>query len=642
MSKSSKKEVIEELKMEETPKITRSTKNKKRKIKKKFIISGICVLIFIILLISLGFVYSIKTKEMISNKADKYYKKMEVNKDFGKNKKLISYSKDVSSSIRYPFVGIKGIDNDILHDVKKIEKDYYKKYQSNKFVFNKFKYYLFVDYDAYYGVDDIVSVVYYANIVNNKNKLISENIYTSNYSLKEACKVKDNYIFVEGYTKNISNSLLNYYKDKKELSKNYKDFLKEDNKYHYALSKDGILIIMNKKGIYNKKGIEKITFKYDDFKNIINIDTTKNVKKIKKISRNEKLTDNKKIMYIKTKTNVYAKANKNSDVLLILEKGEVVEQLELGNIEFSKVNYNDKDYYVLFKYLSDKPVAKLGYTDVSDKIEIKNKAILYKEDNDKSEKIATLNKITSLSRIGKKENWNEVIYNNKIAFVKSSDLVVKSNETYLNIGNRKIDPKKPMVALTFDDGPNPSSSNRILDTLEKYNSVATFFELGSLASSYPNVIKREEKIGCEVASHTYSHADLAGLSRDGILGEVNKADNVFKKILGHDVSLLRPPYGSTSQLVRNTVNHPLILWDIDTLDWKSRNKNSILSEVHAVSDYNGRIILMHSIYETTADAVEELVPELINKGYQLVTVSELAKYKGYNTLKNGGIYYNFR
>ena len=105
--------------------------------------------------------------------------------------------------------------------------------------------------------------------------------------------------------------------------------------------------------------------------------------------------------------------------------------------------------------------------------------------------------------------------------------------------------------------------------------------------------------------------------------------------------MVRPPYGNANSTVKSTLKYPLINWDIDTLDWKSRNAESVLKEIHKYSDYDGRIILMHGIYNSTAEAVEKLVPELIDNGYQLVTVSEMAKYKNV-TLKNGTVYLNFR
>ena len=207
--------------------------------------------------------------------------------------------------------------------------------------------------------------------------------------------------------------------------------------------------------------------------------------------------------------------------------------------------------------------------------------------------------------------------------------------------NRKIDPKKPMVAITFDDGPNNTATPKILNTLEKYGVVATFFDLGQNITYFPKVVKREEAIGCEVASHTYAHKNLNTLSAKQIQKDLNKAVKAYEDVLGHKPALVRPPYGNANATVKKTINYPLINWDIDTLDWKSRNAKKILKEIHKYSDYDGRIILMHGIYDSTADAVATLVPELINKGYQLVTVSEMAQYKGV-TLKPGKVYLNFR
>ena len=206
--------------------------------------------------------------------------------------------------------------------------------------------------------------------------------------------------------------------------------------------------------------------------------------------------------------------------------------------------------------------------------------------------------------------------------------------------DRKIDSSKPMVALTFDDGPGKSTT-KILNTLEKYNVVATFFDLGQNMLNNPSTVKREEAIGCEVESHTYAHKNLNKLSATQIKEDMKKAENAFEKVLGHKPHLVRPPYGNANATVKNTLKYPLINWDIDTLDWKSRNADSIMKEIHKYSSYDGRIILMHGIYDSTAEAVARLVPELINKGYQLVTVSEMAKYKGV-TLKTGTVYLNFR
>lgn len=268
-----------------------------------------------------------------------------------------------------------------------------------------------------------------------------------------------------------------------------------------------------------------------------------------------------------------------------------------------------------------------------------------KENNkvDKEEK----NNVVANSNKTKNETTNNVSENNSISIEEKNTTtntteVTKSSETTTTTNkNRKINAKKPMVALTFDDGPNGTATPKILNTLEKYGVVATFFDLGQNIANYPKVVKREEELGCEVASHTYSHKNLNTLSTKQIQNDLNKAIKAYENVLGHKPALVRPPYGNANATVKKAINYPLINWDIDTLDWKSRNASKILNEVHKYSDYDGRIILMHGIYDSTADAVAKLVPELINKGYQLVTVSEMAQYKGI-TLKPGKVYLNFR
>ena len=245
-------------------------------------------------------------------------------------------------------------------------------------------------------------------------------------------------------------------------------------------------------------------------------------------------------------------------------------------------------------------------------------------------------------------SWYQVKYSGKTGYAASKYLKTakkqdnkKNNSKKVIKGKRTIDPSKPMVALTFDDGPNGKATPKILDTLEKYNAVATFFDLGSCMKNYPKVTKREAAIGCEVESHTYAHQNLNKLSASQIKADIKKAEKVYKQTLGHKPSLVRPPYGNANATVRRNVNYPLINWDVDTLDWKSRNAKSIMKEIHKIKNFDGRVILMHSIYTSTADAVKILVPELKKKGYQFVTVSEMAHYEGVN-LKAGKVYCSFR
>ncbi len=161
-------------------------------------------------------------------------------------------------------------------------------------------------------------------------------------------------------------------------------------------------------------------------------------------------------------------------------------------------------------------------------------------------------------------------------------------------------------------------------------------------AQYPETIEREEKIGCEVASHTYSHQNLNKLSLARVTEEQSKTEDVMDSILGHTSNLIRPPYGNVNQTVRQAYeDYILIGWDIDTLDWKSKDADAVIAEVRKIDEFDGRIILMHSIYNSTAEAVETIVPELLNQGYQLVTVSEMIKYKGAQP-EGGKLYYNFK
>lgn len=196
------------------------------------------------------------------------------------------------------------------------------------------------------------------------------------------------------------------------------------------------------------------------------------------------------------------------------------------------------------------------------------------------------------------------------------------------------DPNKPMVALTFDDGPGPYT-DRILSCLESHGAKATFFVVGNRLNTYSAQLKREAEMGMEIGCHTWSHANLTTLSAGGVSGEVTRTNELVRSLTGICPVTVRPPYGSHNATVRSAAGAPLILWSIDTLDWKTRNANSTYNAVlDNVKD--GDIILMHDIHSPTADAVELIVPALIERGYQLVTVSELAQYRG--GLVNGQTY----
>lgn len=197
------------------------------------------------------------------------------------------------------------------------------------------------------------------------------------------------------------------------------------------------------------------------------------------------------------------------------------------------------------------------------------------------------------------------------------------------------------VALTFDDGPSRANDGRIVETLQKYGAHATFFVLGDRARVDGDILQMYLAAGCEIGSHSWNHPQLSKMKWDEIERQLSKMNKTVSKLTGgYQIQLLRPPYGSISNTMRKKLDMPMILWSLDTLDWKTRNTKKIFREVRKeVKD--GDIILMHDIYSTTADAVEKVVPWLQNKGYDILTVSELMERKGKN-IEGGSAYLNGR
>ena len=235
------------------------------------------------------------------------------------------------------------------------------------------------------------------------------------------------------------------------------------------------------------------------------------------------------------------------------------------------------------------------------------------------------------------QQWTDWMKNGEEAGVSGAGLridgirisIVKKNEgrnTYA--GN--IDPTKPMLALTYDDGPSAHATPRILAALEKYNSRATFFMVGKQAEKRMDVVKKMEELGCEVANHTYDHTLMTKVPPEELASQLARTNQVVSDACGISPVLMRPCGGARSEAGMNIVgaiSMPAVLWSIDTMDWKTRDAQTTIQTVLEQAK-DGDIILMHDLYETTADASEVLIPELVNRGFQLVTVSELASYRG--------------
>ena len=207
-----------------------------------------------------------------------------------------------------------------------------------------------------------------------------------------------------------------------------------------------------------------------------------------------------------------------------------------------------------------------------------------------------------------------------------------------SIKESSIDKNKPMMALTFDDGPGPRTME-LLSVLEKYGAHATFFMQGIHAAKYQDEIKKMTEIGCELGNHSYNHANLSKQDAKGLKDQVDKTNDLIKGIVGRGATVLRPPYGAIGGVMHEKVKMPMILWNIDTLDWKTRNAQKTIETVmNNVGD--GDIVLMHDIHTESVDAALKLIPKLEKEGYQLVTISEMAEAKG-QKLENGVKYCDF-
>ncbi len=191
---------------------------------------------------------------------------------------------------------------------------------------------------------------------------------------------------------------------------------------------------------------------------------------------------------------------------------------------------------------------------------------------------------------------------------------------------RQVDPNCPMVALTFDDGPYTPVTGRILDALQAVDGRATFFIVGSRIDGREEILRRIADSGCELGNHTFDHVELRGQSEAKIRAQLEKTENRIVEVAGRGTTVLRPPGGVYDQSVLNMCDKPIVFWTIDTMDWSHQKKDISVQRVLENAE-DGDIILMHDLFFPTAEAVEELVPALTARGFQLVTVTELLTYR---------------
>lgn len=198
--------------------------------------------------------------------------------------------------------------------------------------------------------------------------------------------------------------------------------------------------------------------------------------------------------------------------------------------------------------------------------------------------------------------------------------------------NRIVDPSSKVVALTFDDGPS-KYTKEIIDILNKNDVEATFFILGNKANIYSDTLKYMVSSGNEIGNHSYNHKWLTRLSNEELKEQIEKTQDIIFSITNTYPILLRPTYGSLNNKIRNNTDLTIVLWNVDSNDWKIKNYKTILNNVLRDTD-DMDIILFHDTYKRTVKVINELVPKLKSEGYQFVTVSELYEIKKIRNAKN--------
>lgn len=194
-----------------------------------------------------------------------------------------------------------------------------------------------------------------------------------------------------------------------------------------------------------------------------------------------------------------------------------------------------------------------------------------------------------------------------------------------------------LIAITFDDGPGAYTA-QLLDELAARDVKATFFVSGYRAANYPETLKRMVSEGHQLASHTQNHENLNTLSAAKIADEISRTQDYITAAGGDNSAYIRPPYGNANKTVRAQAPSPLINWSVDPEDWKYHNADTVRSNILAGS-YDGAIILVHDIYQTSVNGALAAIDKLLEQGYEFVTVRDLLLRRGI-TPEAGVMYYD--
>lgn len=290
--------------------------------------------------------------------------------------------------------------------------------------------------------------------------------------------------------------------------------------------------------------------------------------------------------------------------------------IELNTSEFSSYEENFtinlKDFYSDFELEQEKETIKF-------KIEEPTTEVATENFTEKNNEIIESTDIIQ----NEKNQQNSELDNNVVSTEEIENIIINSSK---------------MLALTFDDGPNASTTPLLLDALKERNIKATFFMVGYNIENNPELVKRIYDEGHCIGNHTYDHVKLTTTDNISAKEQYTKVEDLLKSIIGQGSDLFRPPYGSYNNTVISFVNTPIALWNVDPRDWESRNTSAVYNHI-IENAADGNIILLHDLYSTSVEAAIKAIDKLSADGYQFVTVEELMKRNG-TTPEKGTLLYN--
>lgn len=202
-----------------------------------------------------------------------------------------------------------------------------------------------------------------------------------------------------------------------------------------------------------------------------------------------------------------------------------------------------------------------------------------------------------------------------------SSAIDSSTEKVTQSNSNSSDATVKKIALTFDDGPHPKYTLKLLEGLKERNVKATFFLIGENVKNNPEVVKKIYEDGHTIGNHTFSHVQLTCISEEKAITEINDTNQMIKEITGTEPKYIRPPYGLYSDALQRETNLTPVLWNVDPRDWSVLNTQSVVNHVVKCAK-NGDIILLHDIFDTSVDAALLIIDELQKQGFEFVTVDE--------------------